>query len=228
MVVNTEGSGVTLRAQPGTGEPIKVWPEGTELTPLGETQQAANRLWTRVRDPEGNVGWVASEFLMDSAVAMLTPTVDLPPPLPLPAPVVVDTPVPVQVEPTATFPALRPTFTPQSAAPPAVVGATQPPAQAKPGATPTGVAKPAATAAQPKPAATQPAQGKPSGAPAPATGAARAAPQGGQCPGAQPIKASAATGAYYVPGSPGYASTPPDDCFLHEQAAQSAGYSRAR
>jgi hypothetical protein len=224
MVVNTEGSGVTLRDQPGTGERIKVWPEGTELVPLGETQQAANRLWTRVRDPEGNVGWVASEFLLDSAIAMLTPTVDLPPP----PPVVLDTPLPVQAEPTATFPVLRPTFTPQTAAPPAVVGTAQPPAQAKPGTTPPAASKPAATAAQPKPAATQPAQTKPSGAPAPAGGAARAAPQSGQCPSGQPIKASAATGAYYVPGSPGYAGAQPDDCFLHEQAAQSAGYSRAR
>jgi hypothetical protein len=232
-VVNTEGEGVTLRDQPGTGERIKVWPEGTELTSLGETQQAANRLWTRVRDPEGTVGWVASEFLLDSTIAILTPTVDRP--APPPVAIVIDTPVPAPVptvavaaQPTATFPALRPTFTPQTAAAPAAVGATQSPAQAKPGSTAAAPAKPGAASAPPaKPGPTQP-PSKPSGQAAPAKPADRSAPQGGQCPGGQPIKANAATGAYYVPGSPGYASAAPDDCFQHEQAAQGAGYSRSR
>ena len=211
VVANTDGSGVQLRQSPGDGEPLKVIPEGAEVISLGETQQAANRLWTRIRDAEGQTGWVASEFLVDPATAAVNPTA-----APTPRPEVEPTPA----GPTATFPPLRPTFTPQPSEPAPAAKPTAP-AQVSPAPQPTAVA-------QPKPAATQAAPSKPAGQPPAAQGADRSAPQGGQCPGGQPIKASSATGQYYMPGSPGYASAQPDDCFLHEQAAQSAGYSRGQ
>ena len=64
VVSGTGADGVSIRRAPGpSGEFIRAWLEGTEMTPLGERRQADGRAWTRVRDPDGNEGWVASDFL---------------------------------------------------------------------------------------------------------------------------------------------------------------------
>jgi hypothetical protein len=69
LVVNNVGpDGVSLRRSPGTtGQRIKVWTDGTEMADLGETQNVSGQTWRKVRDPDGNVGWSASEFLADPA-----------------------------------------------------------------------------------------------------------------------------------------------------------------
>jgi hypothetical protein len=76
-VTGTDGEGVSLRSTPATGEPIRAWPEGTEMMLLGERQDVSGRAWTKVRDPDGNDGWVAAEFL--------TPGTVLPSPQPTPS-----------------------------------------------------------------------------------------------------------------------------------------------
>lgn len=64
LVVSGVGTGgLSLRKSPGNGDRIKVWPEDTQMSDLGEQQDVAGKAWKRVRDPEGNVGWAATEFL---------------------------------------------------------------------------------------------------------------------------------------------------------------------
>lgn len=66
LVVNNVGpDGLSLRRAPSTtGQRIKVWNDGTEMADLGETAEGGKN-WRKVRDPDGNVGWVAAEFLSD-------------------------------------------------------------------------------------------------------------------------------------------------------------------
>ena len=79
VVVDTGSSGLLIRRTPG-GEPIKVWPEGTQLVDLGEEREAQGRSWKSVRDPDGNQGWGAADFLaappgeIGAARAVLTPS----------------------------------------------------------------------------------------------------------------------------------------------------------
>jgi hypothetical protein len=70
LVVNNVGpDGLTLRRSPGIGEKIKVWNDGTEMADLGDTAEHSGRTWRKVRDPNGNVGWAAADFLIDPASA---------------------------------------------------------------------------------------------------------------------------------------------------------------
>jgi SH3-like domain-containing protein len=57
-VVDTDGHGANLRRAPGTSTdpPIKLVPEGTDLT--GE-----EHAWRHITDADGNTGWVAEELL---------------------------------------------------------------------------------------------------------------------------------------------------------------------
>lgn len=64
VVVSAGAEGVSIRRVPGTGDRIRAWSDGAEMVPLGEQQQASGRTWTKVRDPAGNEGWVAAEFLI--------------------------------------------------------------------------------------------------------------------------------------------------------------------
>jgi tetratricopeptide (TPR) repeat protein len=67
MLVNNVGTdGLSLRRSPGNGQRIKVWPDGTALTDLGESAEQGGKTWKRVRDPEGNEGWVAADFLVSA------------------------------------------------------------------------------------------------------------------------------------------------------------------
>jgi hypothetical protein len=67
LVVNNVGSdGLSLRRTAGTGgQRIKVWNDGAEMADLGETTENGGKTWRKVRDPDGNVGWVAAEFLAE-------------------------------------------------------------------------------------------------------------------------------------------------------------------
>jgi hypothetical protein len=135
VVARTDGAGLSIRSTPGTsGERIKVWPEGTKMVPLGEERQADGLTWRRVRDPDGNEGWVAAEFLVDEATFATLPT-PVPRPTAPPKPAA-PTAAPTRAGPTATFPPLRPTFTPMPADSPAPAKPAAPPAPAKPAAPP--------------------------------------------------------------------------------------------
>ena len=68
-VVNTEGVGASLRREPGaSGQRIKVIPEGREVEALGATREVGGATWRSVRDDEGDVGWVSTEFLSNIRV----------------------------------------------------------------------------------------------------------------------------------------------------------------
>src|SRR5262249_26909087 len=61
------------------GERITVWFDGTELIPLRGEQVAAGRTWKQVRDPKGNEGWIAGEFLTPrTGTAAALPSTTLP------------------------------------------------------------------------------------------------------------------------------------------------------
>ena len=91
LVVNGAGAdGVSIRAEPGTGERIRVWDDGTIMVGLGQDQIVAGREWRKVRDPDGNDGWVAADFLVPlssapspvprtDSTATATPTTGPPP-----------------------------------------------------------------------------------------------------------------------------------------------------
>lgn len=63
-VANTGGDGVALRPSPGSDEAIRAWSDGTVMVIVGSDRQEQGSTWRNVRDPEGNVGWVAAAFLV--------------------------------------------------------------------------------------------------------------------------------------------------------------------
>jgi hypothetical protein len=68
IVDNVGAGGLSLRKDPGTaGQRIKVWSDGTEMADLGDTQSVGGQTWRKVRDPDGNVGWTAGDYLVDPA-----------------------------------------------------------------------------------------------------------------------------------------------------------------
>lgn len=63
-VKGTGALGLFLRPAPNTNNtPIKTLPEGTIVTVIGEDSVQPDRVWKRVRDPEGAEGWVAADYL---------------------------------------------------------------------------------------------------------------------------------------------------------------------
>jgi hypothetical protein len=112
VVGNTDGQGVSIRKTPGTGDRIRAWPDGTQMTPLGDSQQADGHTWLKVRDPDNNEGWVAAEFLTKPATPAGAPVTTLQPATETTPQSVAPAPTATTPPPTATFPPLRPTFTP--------------------------------------------------------------------------------------------------------------------
>jgi Bacterial SH3 domain len=70
-VVNTEGQGANMRAEPSPGGTlVRTVIEGTELELIGAEREGGGRLWRNVRDPaSGASGWIASELLSPIAPA---------------------------------------------------------------------------------------------------------------------------------------------------------------
>ncbi|MGQ9548083.1 MAG: SH3 domain-containing protein [Roseiflexus sp.] len=63
-VQGTGALGLFLRPEPNTNNtPIKTLPEGTIVTVIGEDAVQPDRVWKRVRDPEGAEGWAAADYL---------------------------------------------------------------------------------------------------------------------------------------------------------------------
>jgi hypothetical protein len=67
VVANTGGDGVYIRREANRTRTkdnlIRLWPDGTVLTPTGETIRSDDWEWYRVRDPAGNVGWVPKQYV---------------------------------------------------------------------------------------------------------------------------------------------------------------------
>ena len=68
-VVNTEGQGANMRAEPSPGAAlVRTVREGTELELIGPEREGGGRRWRNVRDPaNGASGWIVSELLEVSA-----------------------------------------------------------------------------------------------------------------------------------------------------------------
>ncbi|GIW01181.1 SH3 domain-containing protein [Roseiflexus sp.] len=64
-VQGTGALGLFLRPEPNMNNtPIKTLPEGTIVTVIGDDSVQPDRVWKRVRDPEGAEGWAAADFLV--------------------------------------------------------------------------------------------------------------------------------------------------------------------
>lgn len=64
-VQGTGTLGLFLRPAPNVNNtPIKTLPEGTIVTVVGEDSVQPDRVWKRVRDPEGAEGWAAADYLV--------------------------------------------------------------------------------------------------------------------------------------------------------------------
>jgi hypothetical protein len=63
VVANTGGQGVYLRNTPVMSDRAVAWVEGTRLAIVGDDTIGEGRVWKRVRDPKGDVGWVPGEFV---------------------------------------------------------------------------------------------------------------------------------------------------------------------
>lgn len=64
VVANTGGRGANLRSAPSTrADRLAVWPDQTVLTILDPPTSAEGGYWYRVRDPQGNVGWILGDLL---------------------------------------------------------------------------------------------------------------------------------------------------------------------
>ncbi len=87
MVAHTDGEGVYIRAEPVSGERLRAYAEGTELTVIGAAQAGDGRQWLPVRGPDGVEGWVPEEYTAE----------------PGSVPIVVATPLPVETVAEATI-----------------------------------------------------------------------------------------------------------------------------
>jgi hypothetical protein len=70
-VANAGRDGVVLRDAPATGARVIGLSDGARLVPLGEEERQGERRWLRVRDVDGRIGWIASEFV--TATPPVTP-----------------------------------------------------------------------------------------------------------------------------------------------------------
>jgi hypothetical protein len=55
-----------------------------------------------------------------------------------------------------------------------------------------------------------------------------AEPVDGACPDSHPVKAKASSGLYHLPGMVAYGRTNADSCFVDADAAEAAGFTRAK
>ena len=62
-VANTGGDGVYLRRTPRLADRLIGWPDGTKLQVVGPDAQGDGQQWKQVRDPQGNVGWAAAQYV---------------------------------------------------------------------------------------------------------------------------------------------------------------------
>lgn len=72
FVGNTDGDGVYIRRTPNMEDKIRAWPDGTEMIRIGHTVTANGRSWRHVHDPDGNKGFVPTQYLVNS-ITGLTP-----------------------------------------------------------------------------------------------------------------------------------------------------------
>ena len=65
-VGRTDGQGVYLRNTPSLKDRSLAYPDGTELIWLGDETDADGHHWYKVRTPDGRIGWVPTDYLVQS------------------------------------------------------------------------------------------------------------------------------------------------------------------
>lgn len=66
-VAHTDGEGAYLRAAPRMTNRLQAWADGTKLEVVGEDASGDGHRWKRVRDPRGQLGWMAEEFVIPTS-----------------------------------------------------------------------------------------------------------------------------------------------------------------
>ncbi len=66
-VGNTGGDGVFLRRTPAMADKVKAWPDGTRMKVIGRDREGDGKTWKHVIDPDGNTGFIPTEFLVPLA-----------------------------------------------------------------------------------------------------------------------------------------------------------------
>ncbi|MHB1006607.1 MAG: FxLYD domain-containing protein [Chloroflexota bacterium] len=141
MVAGTGGDGVYMRWLPSNNpeDRMREWAEGTKLEVVGDDLRAGGRVWKKVKDPAGDVGWVPAEFVI-TATPTRTPSVTLTPtPTVAPTQTATFTPAPTDL------PTVQPTAVPTATSAPTAAPAPQP--------TKTSVSTPTAVPTQAPPSA---------------------------------------------------------------------------
>jgi hypothetical protein len=65
-VGNTDGEGVYIRKTPVMDDRIRAYPDGTELTIIGDDVDSDGQHWRNVRTPDGLEGYVPSMYTTDT------------------------------------------------------------------------------------------------------------------------------------------------------------------
>jgi hypothetical protein len=66
-VAGTGGEGVYLRRTTRMADKLEAWPDGTALQVVGRDAEAEGRLWKKVMDPDGRIGWVPAQYVVPSS-----------------------------------------------------------------------------------------------------------------------------------------------------------------
>lgn len=64
LVGNTDGDGVYVSRAPATSDRLRAWPDGTPMVIIGPDFQSGSEIWKKVRDPEGDEGWIPIDYLV--------------------------------------------------------------------------------------------------------------------------------------------------------------------
>ena len=65
-VGNTDGEGVYLRNTPSMDDKQGAFPDGTEMVWLGDEANGDGHHWYKVRTPDELIGWIPTDYLVDS------------------------------------------------------------------------------------------------------------------------------------------------------------------
>lgn len=61
-VGNTDGEGVFLRKTPNMDDHLQAYPDGTQLTIVGDDVEGDGQTWKHVRAPDGTEGYVPAQY----------------------------------------------------------------------------------------------------------------------------------------------------------------------
>ena len=65
-VGRTDGAGVYLRNTPSLNDRSRAYPDGTEMIWLGDETDADGHHWYKVRTPDSFIGWIPTDYLVQS------------------------------------------------------------------------------------------------------------------------------------------------------------------